>query len=115
VIYIQEAHPSDGWALEKNEKEDIVFSRPTSFGERVEIAHSCAVNLGTEFPALIDDIENTTDTAYHAWPDRIYLVGADGRIVYKGGAGPFGFEPDELAEALKQLFPEVSAAEPAAE
>jgi hypothetical protein len=33
-------------------------------------------------------------------PDRMYVVGRDGRVVYKGGRGPFGFNPDEMEQAL---------------
>lgn len=65
------------------------------------------IDLGIEFPALVDDIDNTTELAYTAWPERIYLVGADGNIILKSAPGPFGFEPDDLAAELEKLFPDV--------
>ena len=37
---------------------------------------------------------------YGAHPDRLYLVGRDGKIAYTGGRGPTGFRPDELEEAI---------------
>jgi hypothetical protein len=58
--------------------------------------------LGIELPALIDNFDNSTEVAYTAWPDRLYLIGRDGRIAYKSKPGPFGFKPDQLSEALKQ-------------
>lgn len=45
-------------------------------------------------------MQDTANTAYGAWPDRLYLVGRDGRIAYKGGRGPSGFRPEALEEAL---------------
>jgi hypothetical protein len=55
-------------------------------------------------PALVDTIENRTEIAYTAWPDRIYLVDRNGRIAFKSEAGPFGFKTELLSEALGQLL-----------
>lgn len=43
-------------------------------------------------------------TAYAALPDRLYLVGLDGRVVYASGPGPFGFKPAELKEAMNKYL-----------
>jgi type I thyroxine 5'-deiodinase len=69
----------------------------------VSVASACSTNLGIEFPALVDTIENTTEVAYTAWPDRLYVIDGDGRIAYKSEAGPFGFKTDQLSKALEQL------------
>lgn len=45
-------------------------------------------------------MENSTDLAYSALPDRLYLIGADGTIVFRSGPGPMGFKPDELEAAI---------------
>jgi type I thyroxine 5'-deiodinase len=58
-------------------------------------------NLGIRFPALIDGIDNTVERLYTAWPDRLYLIGRDGRVRYKSGPGPYGFHTDELEAALR--------------
>jgi hypothetical protein len=55
-------------------------------------------------PALVDTIENRTEIAYTAWPDRIYVVDSNGRIAFKSDAGPFGFKTELLSEALGQLL-----------
>ena len=46
-------------------------------------------------------MDDAVMTAYAALPDRLYLVGLDGRVVYAGGQGPFGFKPAELEEAME--------------
>ena len=54
-------------------------------------------------PALVDDMEDSVSKAYAAKPDRLYLVGKEGKVVYRGGRGPSGFHPEELEEAIKKL------------
>jgi type I thyroxine 5'-deiodinase len=55
---------------------------------------------------LIDDLENSTDKKYYALTDRLYLIGRDGRIVYRGMPGPFGFIVAELEQALERYLAE---------
>ncbi len=103
VVYILEAHTSDGWQTASNLRERVVFSAPTSFAERGEVAQSCMVRLKISFPALLDDFRNSTEAAYSGWPDRLYVIDRDGRIAYKSDPGPYGFEPAGVARTLKSL------------
>lgn len=102
-MYIQEAHPSDVWQMRSNIKDKVVFASPRSYDERENLAGTCVRNLGIKFPALIDSFENTTEIAYTGWPDRLYLIDADGKIAYKSKPGPFGFKPDALGKALEKV------------
>ncbi len=79
-----------------------------NFQERCAVADTCATKLAIQFPSLIDDLQNTTEVAYTAWPDRLYVIDHEGRIAYKSKPGPFGFKPQEVAETLKRLVPAVS-------
>lgn len=105
IVYIVEAHPTDVWQTENNLKENVLFSSPKNEEERAFVAGACVRKLGVKFPAVLDEFENATERAYTAWPERIYLINGDGRVVYKSKAGPFGFKPPELATALAQLAP----------
>jgi len=58
--------------------------------------------LELDIPTLIDGLDDAVGKAYSAWPDRLYVVGADGRIAYKGKPGPFGFKPEELEVAIRE-------------
>ena len=82
----------------------MVFDQPKTFDEREQVAEACAVGLDLKMPTLIDDMDNTTDLAYSALPDRLYLVGTDGKIAYKSGRGPMGFRPDEFEAAIKDYL-----------
>jgi hypothetical protein len=78
----------------------VLFVQPVSLDERVQVAETCALHLDLEIPTVIDDMENSTDLAYAALPDRLFLIGSDGTIVYRSGPGPMGFRPDELEAAI---------------
>jgi hypothetical protein len=102
-VYISEAHPSDIWQMQSNIKDGVVFANPRSQDERSTIAGTCVRKLGIEIPAVLDEFGNSTEAAYTAWPDRLYLIDSSGRVVFKSKPGPFGFKPDDLQAALKKL------------
>jgi hypothetical protein len=104
VIYIREAHPTDEWQVESNESEKILFEQPKTLDARSEIAQVCSLKLELSIPTLVDDMENSTDRKYYALPDRLYLVGRDGRVAYRGGPGPFGFVASELERAIEEYL-----------
>ena len=103
VVYIEEAHPSDGWQLRTNIRNNVVFASPKSQEERHDLATTCVRKLGIEFPAVSDDFNNSTEIAYAAWPDRIYVIAQDGSIAYKSRPGPFGFSPEKAEDVLKEI------------
>jgi type I thyroxine 5'-deiodinase len=104
IVYIREAHPSDAWQVASNVKDEVVYASPENSGERVDLANVCVKKLGIDIPALVDNFDNATDTAYSGWPDRLYLIDRDGKIAYKSGPGPFGFKPDELENAIAETL-----------
>ena len=101
VVYVREAHPEDGWVLTSNRDDGIVLVDPATEAERGAVAASCAVRLRISMPMLLDGLDDEVARQYGGWPDRLYLVGRDGRIAFQGGEGPFGFEPEELAAAIE--------------
>jgi type I thyroxine 5'-deiodinase len=103
VVYIQEAHPTDLWQLPSNVRDGVLFASPRSDGERADTATACVRKLGIRIPALLDGIENRTERDYTAWPDRMYVIGTDGRIVLKTAPGPYGFSTADLERTLKQM------------
>jgi Iodothyronine deiodinase len=101
VVYIKEAHPEDGWVLASNREQDIAVSDPTSEEERAQVAEACTLRLHIRMPVLIDGIDNETARQYGGWPDRLYLIGRDGRVAFQGEEGPSGFKPEELERAIQ--------------
>jgi hypothetical protein len=102
VVYITEAHPTDVWQTESNLKDKVLFASPQSEEERAFVAGACVRKLGIEIPAVLDEFGNSTESAYTAWPDRLYLIDRTGKVAYKSKPGPFGFKPDELGMAMSK-------------
>lgn len=103
VVYIQEAHLTDGWQLDINVTEKVLYEQATTFDDREHAAEACALHLDLSIPTLVDRIDNSTDLAFAALPDRLYLIDREGRVAYKSGPGPFGFRPHELEAAIRSL------------
>jgi type I thyroxine 5'-deiodinase len=100
-----EAHPVDAWQDEDNQKDKIAVASPTTLAERCAVEGACATKLALRIPAIIDDLANSTEEAYTAWPDRLYVIDREGRVAYKSKPGPFGFKPTEMEVSLKQVLP----------
>lgn len=103
AVYIREAHPLEGWILPENRRSGIAVHEPTTDDERQVTARTCTSNLKMNMLTVVDGVDNAVADVYGGWPDRLYLVGADGRIAYQGDEGPFGFKPEELDEAIAAL------------
>ncbi len=100
-MYIQEAHPEDGWQIVMNLDEDVIYKQPKTDGERASIAQDCMRKLDFEMPMLLDPISNEVDTAYAALPERLYVLEPGGRIAYRSEPGPWGFDVDAFEKALQ--------------
>jgi hypothetical protein len=111
VVYIEEAHALDG-VMPKGSGDDPIVEEPITIDERKAVAETCSGALDmSPMRMLIDGMQDTTSRAYAAFPDRLYLVGKDGKLVYTGGKGPRGFKPDELEERLHAMFESVEPKE----
>lgn len=106
VIYIAEAHAEDGWQTTSNRAEDVVIRQHTTLEERRFAAQRCARELGLTIPMLLDGMDDAACRTFSAWPERIYILGTDGRIAYQGGHGPYDFDPEQARVALERMLAE---------
>jgi hypothetical protein len=88
--------------LQGNEKKLMKIPQTEKVDERGETAKQCVATLNLTMPTLIDRADNQVNAAYGAWPDRLYIVGVDGKIAYQGGPGPKGFRVEEVEQWLKE-------------
>lgn len=102
MVYISEAHPTDGWVTPQNLYDEIDYDQPTDAGQRAEVAHACQIGMAVKMPILIDSIDNDMDEKYIAEPTRYYVIGGDGTLVFNGAQGPFGLDPDAWEAAIKE-------------
>ena len=103
MVYIREAHASDVWQDPDNVSDNVVFASPRDYNQRAAMGQMCVAKLGIQMPAVIDGFDNSTERAYTAWPDRMYLIDRDGKVVFKSPPGPFGFKTKALEEAIDRL------------
>uniref|UniRef100_A0A1A7WXD5 Iodothyronine deiodinase n=1 Tax=Iconisemion striatum TaxID=60296 RepID=A0A1A7WXD5_9TELE len=97
VVYIEEAHPSDGWV-----STDAPYQIPTH--RCLEDRMNAAQLIHLEVPGCLvvaDSMENSSSAAYGAYFNRLYVV-QEGQVVYQGGRGPEGYRISELRDWLDQ-------------
>ena len=99
-VYVREAHPTDGWRVESNDRAGISIAQPATDTERTAVAARCCQAMKMTMPLVVDTIDDRVGNLYSGMPDRLYLIGRDGRVVYKSGRGPFGFKPGELEQSI---------------
>lgn len=105
TVYIKEAHPSDGWQKPANETEGVCYTQPKTIEDRRAIAKDFVERFHWAVPLVVDPMDNPAEVAYSGWPERLYVVGADGRIAYKGAMGPDGFDPEAMNLLLNAITP----------
>ena len=112
MVYVREAHPTDGWQMTSNERVGVSLRQPRTYEERVEVARTCGRVLDFGFPTLVDTLDDAVGARYSGMPGRLYLIDPRGDIAYKSGRGPFGFKPAELEQSLLLLLEQDRRNEP---
>jgi tetratricopeptide (TPR) repeat protein len=107
LVYIREAHAQGTeaqWQSTINEREGISLSPALNLSEKREHAELCVRKLNLPWSAIVDDMDDAAETAYQAWPSRIYVIDSDGRVVFNSRLGELEFRPSELEGALHQIL-----------
>jgi thiol-disulfide isomerase/thioredoxin len=113
MVYVREAHPTDGWKMESNTRAGVTIKQPRTFDERVAVAGQFCKRLQTAMPVAVDEINDPVGHAYSGMPARLYVIDRAGKVAYKGGRGPFGFKAGEMEQALVMaLLEQLPAGEP---
>jgi len=104
VVYIREAHPNDGWQVEQNRRDKIILNDPKTLDERQKVARDFAAQFKVSIPICVDTLDDKVEKDYAGWPDRMYVVDAEGKVAYKGKPGPGGFKVNEVPPFLDKLL-----------
>lgn len=104
MVYIREAHASDEWAMAGNTRAGITTAQPQTDSERAMVAQRFVNHFQPNFPVVVDRIDDRANKVYGGWPDRLYVIDANGLIVYQGKRGPFGFKPRKAQRVLSDLL-----------
>ena len=88
VVYVQEAHPTDGWQTDSNVAEGILFRQHQSYEEREAVATTCSLDLHLPLPVLVEEMDNAIDEAYGAAQNVCTSLGQMGASRIRGALGP---------------------------
>ncbi len=97
LVYIREAHPIGG----RRENQYSIIEDPETLKERQKAAQMSAKKLKFKFTITVDEMDNTVNKAYSAWPERLFVVDKKGSIAYAGERGPWGFKPTKDSKSVK--------------
>jgi hypothetical protein len=100
MVYVREAHPTDGWAMASNKRAGVAVKQPKTYQERAEVCTQFCQTVRPTMPFVVDQINDPVGNAYSGMPGRLYVIDPTGKVAYKSGRGPFGFKVGELEQAL---------------
>jgi tetratricopeptide (TPR) repeat protein len=101
LVYIREAHTGDTWQSTINQRQGIDWQPARSTPEMQAHASSCVRKLKMNFPAVVDTVEGQVESRYSAWPSRLYILGKDGRVLYRTRLSELDFHPAEIESAIQ--------------
>jgi tetratricopeptide (TPR) repeat protein len=108
LVYIREAHAGGGaesqWQSTINVKERVSLAPARTLPEKQDHAALCLRKLDLPFPVVVDGMDGAAETAYHAWPSRLYLIGRDGKVAFNTRLGELDFHPSELEAAIREIL-----------
>ena len=102
TVYIEEAHPSDGWAFKNN----VQVRRHTELTDRIRAAALLKRRvIGTGVKLVVDSMTDDANVAYGALFERVYAIENE-RIRFAGERGPRGYSLQLLEDWMEERFPE---------
>jgi hypothetical protein len=100
MVYVREAHPTDGWKMESNTRSQVAVAQPKTLAERAAVCDQFCERLAPSMPVVVDDVTDKVGNAYSGMPARMYVIDTKGRVAYQSGRGPYGFKVGEMEQAL---------------
>jgi hypothetical protein len=106
-VYIREAHPDSVLALAGKDSQPSLTKIPqhTTLDGRTEAAAACGRTLKLSMPIAVDGIDNKVGRAYAGWPNRMVVVGTDGKLQYASDPSPRGTDAARLRKWLLDNLP----------
>lgn len=100
LVYIREAHSTDQWQSTINEREQIQLTPAASAEQKHEYAAMCQRKLHLQFPSAVDGLDNQAEKAFAAWPSKVYVLSAAGKILFSSGLSEQEFDATALRKAI---------------
>jgi tetratricopeptide (TPR) repeat protein len=104
LIYVHEAHTGENWQSTVNQRQGVDVAAEKTLDEKGQHAALCVRKLDLKFPVVVDGMDRKVESAYGAWPSAVYLVGRDGRVLWRSRLGEQNFAPDEMGAAIARAL-----------
>ena len=111
TVYTAEAHPEDDWKLRHQYENDAEYTNDNEFcfyyakniDDRKKMAQWMIDKKHFKMDVVLDSMEDNLLKAYNSWPIRLYIIN-EGKIVFCGEQGPFGYNPNGVDKTLEKLL-----------
>ena len=80
MVYVREAHPTDGWRMESNDRVGVAHRQPQYVRGAGGRGQRCGKRLALGFPMLVDTIDDRVGAHYSGMPGRFYLIDRRARL-----------------------------------
>lgn len=105
LVYIDEAHPSDGWVAPPMGSYSFNVRKHQNLEERLGAARKLIehFSLPPQCQLVADCMDNNANVAYGVSNERVCIV-QQKKIAYLGGKGPFFYNLKDVRQWLEQSF-----------
>lgn len=105
LVYIDEAHPSDGWVAPPMGPCSFSFRKHQNLEERMGAARKLIeeFSLPPQCQLVADCMDNNANVAYGVSNERVCIV-HQRKIAYLGGKGPFFYNLKNVRQWLEQSY-----------
>lgn len=105
LVYIDEAHPSDGWAIPGDSSLSFEVKKHQNQEDRCAAAQQLLerFSLPPQCRVVADRMDNNANIAYGVAFERVCIVQRQ-KIAYLGGKGPFSYNLQEVRHWLEKNF-----------
>lgn len=94
LLYTRESHPAENYSAHTTFEQKLTYARDLQRLEKVR------------FPIIVDHLDGRIHRAYGAWPNALFVIHKDGRLVFRSNMANHG--------ELRQFLEDLMAAEQAA-
>lgn len=100
VVYLREAHAADEWPMGSHVK----LCQARTLQERLAAARGFIANTGLAIPLVYADcIDDRFMREFAAHPQRFFVLGANGTLLFKARPHEGGYDIRDLHESLEEL------------
>jgi peroxiredoxin len=93
-LYTRESHPAENYAAHNSLEQKLAYARDLKRLENIQ------------FPILVDHLDGRIHRAYGVWPNALFVVHKDGRLIFRSNMA----NHDELRQFLGDLLAAEKAA-----